>query len=495
MRKSICLVVLVAAICSTHMPAAAAPVPLGDFPQVQTTSTATTTDRLNLRTGPALSFGVIQVLPLGASVTLTGGDENGFREVTYNSREGWAFGAFLSIDAPVPSPNDTATTTDRLNLRSGSGITFPVMTVLPVGAIVTLTGQSENGFRSVTWGGFNGWVSSTYLDFGEEPPPPPDPVPDTNAMTTANLNLRSGAGTSFAAILVMPMGSRVVLTGQESNGFLSLSFNGQNGWASDDFLVIDGAAPAPIDKATTTARLNMRSAPNTSSTVLSVIPDRGVVNLTGQSSNGFRSVSYNGVNGWVFEAFLDLGATEPPPPPPPPVGDAPFDVTNTIIGPTRGSAAEALAFALSAGAVRIDHVELFINEMYRLAPEIGFDPALLVAQSALETSFWRSSWWVERLNPAGLGVTGDPAQNAASPTFASGTIAARAQIAHMHAEVIGNAQPLPEILQGVDPTYQRVFEAGWAGTIVTLEDLAGTWAVDPLYDTKIVSRAREIFGP
>jgi hypothetical protein len=65
----------------------------------------------------------------------------------------------------------------------------------------------------------------------------------------------------------------------------------------------------------------------------------------------------------------------------------------------------------------------------------------------------------------------------------------------MHAEVIGNAQPLPEILQGVDPTYQRVFEAGWAGTSVTLEDLAGTWAVDPLYDTKIVSRAREIFGP
>ena len=46
------------------------------------------------------------------------------------------------------------------------------------------------------------------------------------------------------------------------------------------------------------------------------------------------------------------------------------------------------------------------------------------------------------------------------PVFPSGTIAARAQIAHMHAEVFGNSQPLPIELQGIDPTYQRVFEAG-----------------------------------
>ena len=46
----------------------------------------------------------------------------------------------------------------------------------------------------------------------------------------------------------------------------------------------------------------------------------------------------------------------------------------------------------------------------------------------------------------------------------------------------------------VDPTYQQVFQAGWAGTIRTIEDLSGTWAVDPEYHHKIVRVAREIFG-
>jgi hypothetical protein len=141
----------------------------------------------------------------------------------------------------------------------------------------------------------------------------------------------------------------------------------------------------------------------------------------------------------------------------------------------------------------MDQVTLLIQEFYRLGPIIGFDPALLVAQSALETDFWRSSWWINRLNPAGIGITGDPTQTQASPLFANGTMAARAQMAHMHAEVFGSRVTLQPDLQGADPTYQKVFDAGWAGTIVTLHDLAGTWAVDPLYDQKIVSRAVAIF--
>ena len=152
-----------------------------------------------------------------------------------------------------------------------------------------------------------------------------------------------------------------------------------------------------------------------------------------------------------------------------------------------------MTVARSTGSKRLDEVERYVTEVYRVAPQLGFDPALIVAQSALETGYWKSDWWELRLNPAGIGITGHPEQENASPTFANGTMAARAQLAHMHAEVYGNARTLPQILQGVDPTYQRVFEAGWAGTIRTLEDLSGTWAVDPNYHLKIVRVARELF--
>jgi uncharacterized protein YraI len=456
---------------------------------VAQTLSATTTDALNLRTGPALSYPVVAVIPLAATVSMKGQESNGFQSVTWDGRSGWAFGAYLSIDAPVPAPSRTATTTDRLNLRTGPSLSNAVVTVLPNQAIVTLSGDARNGFRQVTWGSFSGWVSSDFLRDGGSSTPPPVVTPDPNARTTDNVNLRTGPGLTHSVIRVVPNDTRVVLTGKSQNGYRSVSVNGTAGWLSGDYVVADAAVPVPTETAKTTDRLNLRSGPNTTSAVLTVIPNGAAVELTGQSSNGFRSLAYAGRTGWAFEAYLSI-----PVAPPPVVEDAPFDVTNTIMGPARGSVAEALSYARQRGALRMDQVTLYVNEIYRLAPQIGFDPALLVAQSALETNYWRSDWWVTRLNPAGIGINGDPAQEAASGNFASGTMSARAQIAHMHAEVIGNRSPLPAILQGVDPTYQRVFAAGWAGTIVTLEDLSGTWAMDPQYHEKIIVRAIAIFG-
>ena len=51
-----------------------------------------------------------------------------------------------------------------------------------------------------------------------------------------------------------------------------------------------------------------------------------------------------------------------------------------------------------------------------------------------------------------------------------------------------------QLLRGRIVPGMRVFDAGWAGTIRTIADLSGTWAVDPEYHHKIVARAVAIFG-
>lgn len=511
---------------------------------------AVTTTSLNLRTGPGTSYPVMVVMPISAQVTLTGKTSNGFQSLTYSGFNGWASAAYLKVQGatpqnppvqPAPSAAGTATTTDALNLRAGAGTSFTVVTVMPRGASVTLTGRSANGFYQLSWNGQTGWASGQYLKLrspipgptppAQTPPPPPPTTqppasPRGTAVTTDALNLRAGASTTQRVIAVMPAKSPVVLTGRSQNNFLELSYSGKTGWAHRDYLAIDGTIPSPAKNAVTSANLNMRSGPATSYKVLTVMPRGAKVTLTGQINNGFHSVSYNGFTGWAFSAFLELGTgsvtsprpaptptqppaptptpppaptpTQPPAPtptpPPPPPADIVFDGTNSIIGPVRGTPEGAIEFARRAGALRMDEVERYIREVYRLAPEVGFDPAIIISQSALETGYWKSAWWETRLNPAGLGITGDPRQENASPTFESGIISARAQLAHMHAEVYGDKQPLPTDLQGVDPTYQNVFIAGWAGTIVTIEDLSGTWAVDPLYHTKIVRVANEMFG-
>lgn len=496
MRKTPALLLSLALMCAALAPLYPHGIARQAAAQTATANTATATDRLNLRSGPAVSYPVVLVIPLAATVELTGQESNGYRSVRFNGQTGWAFSTYLSIDAPAASPNTTATTTDRLNMRSGPGTSFGVVTVLPNQAIVTITGQSQNGFRSVTWGSFSGWVSTEYLRLSGTTPPPTIPAPETSAATTDSVNLRTTPSLASVVKRVLPPGTRLVITGKTSNGFYPVSVSGTTGWLSIDYVKLDAATEEPASIARTTDRLNLRSAPNTTAAVLAVIPAGATVTVMGQQSNGFQNVRFGTLNGWAFDAYLTTGSTVPPTPPPTPttpVPAVPFDVTNSMVGPVRGSASEAIAFARRAGSKRMDEVTLYITEIYFRAPQIGLDPALLVAQSALETNYWRDDWWDLRLNPAGIGITGNPWQNNASPTFANGMIAARAQLAHMHAEVFGNRQPLPPVLQGVDPTYQRVFEAGWAGTIVTVDDLAGTWAVDPQYGIKIITRAREIF--
>lgn len=54
----------------------------------------------------------------------------------------------------------------------------------------------------------------------------------------------------------------------------------------------------------TTAALNLRSQPSTSSSIILVIPKGGAVAAVGPEQNGFRKVSYSGNIGWAYQAYL-----------------------------------------------------------------------------------------------------------------------------------------------------------------------------------------------
>lgn len=540
-------------------------------PSTGTGTAGTVTESLNLRSGPSGTSPVIVVMPAGAGLVITGTSSNGYLSVTWSGYKGYAHGDWIrrggtSLPAPseptTPPATGTAVTTDALNMRAGAGTNFTVLTVMPRGTTVTLTGKSANGFYGLTWNGKTGWAASDYLRVsGGSAPAPTTPVPTPaptqapaptqppappvtstkgTGIVTEPLNMRSGAATTYPVIVVIPASAKVTLTGQSSGNFLQVTYSGRTGWAHKDWITPQDTVTRPTSSARVTEALNMRSGPATSYGVVTIMPAGATVVLTGQQSNGFHSITYNGRTGWAFSTYLDITPTTAPQPTipptpvptkvpptpaptavptqvapqptqapaiptPNPVGVIPkpwpeistnqgYHWTNTIQGPTRGTSTQAIAFARNAGAVRMDEVENYINEIYRLAPQIGMDPSLLVAQSALETGYWKSYWWQERLNPAGLSINDDPTTHGGSPGFANGTVSARAQMAHMHAEVYGAREPLPAVLQGVDSSYEAVFQAGWAGDIVTLEDLGGTWATDVSYGFKIARVASEIFG-
>jgi uncharacterized protein YraI len=310
-------------------------------PQTAFAASATTTADLNLRAAASLSSAVLLVMPAGASVETLGSPEDGFYPVSYGGTRGYAYGAYLSIggttDPPVTSGPGTgsARTTTELNLRAGPNLSSDVLLVMPGGASVTVTGGGQNGFVPVTYGGTSGWAYASYLTSGggtpdPEPTAPPAAGPSGTAVTTADLNLRSAPTTASAVLVVMPYGATVNLAGQTQSGFHAVRYGSIEGWAHGDYLAIGGTSepaptpppPAPEQGPTgtyyTTADLNLRSGPSTSTSVITVMPRGAALTVTGSSQAGFYSATYNGSSGWAYASYLTTSAPQTPVPTTPP---------------------------------------------------------------------------------------------------------------------------------------------------------------------------------
>src|SRR5688500_10176849 len=142
------------------------------------------------------------------------------------------------------------------------------------------------------------------------------------ARATSDLNLRSGPGTNYRVLRVIPNGGQVTLNGRVQNGFQDVTYNGTHGWAHGDFLKPLGGSPgpspspSPVGWAHTTTAVNFRSGPSTGHQVLRVLPNRAPVQLQGQKQNGFVYAIHEGLAGWLHGDFVVVdGGTEPEPPP------------------------------------------------------------------------------------------------------------------------------------------------------------------------------------
>ncbi len=211
-----------------------------------------------------------------------------------------------------------AVTTTYLNLRAGPRQDQRIRLVMPPGAWVEIIGGPRRGYYKVVYNGRPGWAHGDYLDF--DGGSPASGSGNGNAtVTNGALNLRAGPGTTYAVILVMPDGARVQLTGESSNGFLGVVYQGASGWAAARYLDTGtGAAEQPSSSlptgsgggsATTTTALNLRAGPSTADQVLVVMPAGASVELSGDQQNGFLGDIYNVQRGWAYGDYVRSGGS------------------------------------------------------------------------------------------------------------------------------------------------------------------------------------------
>lgn len=235
----------------------------------QSVDGATTASDVNLRTGPAESYALVETLAPNTPMTVTGRALQAYVPVKVDGQYGWVAEEWIergaiSLEqtaAPAATNPGTAMALDAIELFSGPAPETGIVGMIPSIAVVTLTGEAQDGFLGVTYNGQHGWADAAYLEVASvdaenatllqpaaptmtEAAAPAEPVPappagtaiGAAAMTTTNVNLRSQPSPDAMVLDVVPGGSPVTLTGSRANGYANVRIDGQAGWIDEAYL-------------------------------------------------------------------------------------------------------------------------------------------------------------------------------------------------------------------------------------------------------------------
>ena len=149
-----------------------------------------------------------------------------------------ATGIILTASLTAGAFAASATTTTTVNVRSGAGTNYKVVTCVTKGKAVTTTGTSGS-WTKVTANGKTGYISSKYLKAASSSSstttqPATQPTSSTTVYATTTLNVRSGPGTGYSILTSMKKGQSAVNTGV-SGSWYKVSVNGKTGYVSGKY--------------------------------------------------------------------------------------------------------------------------------------------------------------------------------------------------------------------------------------------------------------------
>jgi len=164
-------------------------------------------------------------------------------------------------------------------------------------------------------------------------------------------------------------------------------------------------------------------------------------------------------------------------------------LTDSLVQKSRGTVDQAIKY-LKTPSSKLEFTKAYLRELWRLCELTGIDFAFAASQFAHETARGTSDAWIDEGNPAGIGIM-DGGQRE-SMIYDTGEKAARAQMVHLYAYVLGKIPQNSELFNyiSLDPRYDNVFSGNMGGTIKRIEQFGnGKWATDPNYAEGIVAHA------
>ncbi|TGA97820.1 hypothetical protein E4665_10505 [Sporolactobacillus shoreae] len=208
--------------------------------------TGTTTDDLNVRAAASTSSQIKATLKKGSSVEVIG-TSGSWLKINYNNGVAYVSSSYVAKPGSTlatPKVQYTGTTTDDLNVRAAASTSSQIKTTLKKGSSVEVVSTSGS-WLEIKYGNGTAYVSSDYVQKdgtstsgGQQTAPAPI-VTSTNTygvITGSGVNFRKGPGTSYGKLTSFQKGAKVEWLTTTDNGWVKISYNGQDGYVSDAYI-------------------------------------------------------------------------------------------------------------------------------------------------------------------------------------------------------------------------------------------------------------------
>ena len=288
---------------------------------------ARTTAGVNVRSGPGTNYSSKTVIASGTSITVTDRSNSEWYAVKLsNGMTGYIYSIYIRIESESSSGGSSGTestpakTTEYVNVRSGPGTNYTSKTVIASGTSITVTDTSNPEWYAVKLSnGMTGYIYSIYIELQSSSGG--STSGGVQAKTTAGVNLRRGAGTSFGVIRVVATGTTVTVTEATNAQWYKVKLSdGTEGYIFTEYLNvisgdIDSVKPDEDDTpdtsgavtARTTTDINLRRGPGTTYGVIMVVDENVTVTVTEATNSEWYKVRLSdGTEGYFSAQYLKI---------------------------------------------------------------------------------------------------------------------------------------------------------------------------------------------
>ena len=306
-------------------------------------------DDVRLRDDFGYDGKVVRMVYEGAAVDVLDGpledsDGNLWYQVKFDGDVGYIVSDYLALqsgpnassaDAAVNPAGDaigtaliSGTNNDGVRCRADADPGAAVITVVPEGTTVEITGAQVGDWQPINCGGQGGYVSTTYVDYdmSGSDTSSDDAVDSASVGGEAvvsgtngdGVRCRSGASYDSNIITTLSEGSSVTLRDVVKGDFQGVVCAGENGYAASIYLS-DGSGSSSSDsgsdEVTGTATVSgtngdgvrCRADAGLDGSIIVVLSEGTDVSLRDASSGDWQGVVCGGTNGFIASEFLDYG--------------------------------------------------------------------------------------------------------------------------------------------------------------------------------------------